>query len=241
VISLEQPLLSVADGRIDSEDYEDEEYEGEEDEDDEEDDDGGAQEASYFPTPASINPDSSLGSRRGQDGSWEENASSLEQPLLPAADIRINDDDDADSDDADGGGGDIAPINVFPAWMEDSQPVIKIYNLKASPKDIERFREEAAEIGIPAGMMRNPAKLEREAETQSSGAYAPPTNNSLLLVTSRDPEPVKLVVDSQKYKMPGTPDDPPFRKESLQTRIKSVTNLQLVLTGLVAGGIGGGL
>lgn len=60
-----------------------------------------------------------------------------------------------------------------------------------------------------------------------------------MLVTSRNPELVKLVVDSQKYKMPGTPDDPPFRKESLQ--IKSVTNLQLVLTGLVAGGFGGGL
>jgi hypothetical protein len=65
--------------------------------------------------------------------------------LLPAADIRINDD---------GGGRDISPISVFPAWTEDSEPVIKIYNLKANPKDIERFREEAAEMGIPAGMVR---------------------------------------------------------------------------------------
>lgn len=48
----------------------------------------------------------------------------------------------------------IYPISVFPAWMEDSEPVIKIYNLKANPKYIERFREEAAEMGIPAGMVR---------------------------------------------------------------------------------------
>lgn len=62
-------------GRIDSEDYEEDEEEedeeDEDDEDDEEDDDGGAQEASYFPTPTSIaprNPDSSLGNRRELGG-----------------------------------------------------------------------------------------------------------------------------------------------------------------------------
>jgi hypothetical protein len=114
-------------------------------------------------------------------------------------------------------------------------PVIKIYDAKF--EEIQRFLEEAAEMGIHTGLMLSPAKLRRETETQGVGAYTPPKGNSLLLVTSHDPELVELVVDSQKYRMQETLDEPP--KESLP--IKPATILQLVLTGLVAGFMGGGV
>ena len=94
---------------------------------------------------------------------------------------------------------------------------------------IQSLCEEATEMGVYTAVMQSPVKFNIDIE--SAGANSSPMEGSQwLLVASRSPELVKLVVDSQEYRMP-VAEDPPMNT----SQIKSVTNLQLIFTGFVGG------
>jgi hypothetical protein len=96
-------------------------------------------------------------------------------------------------------------------------------------EDIRSLCEEATEMGVYTAVMQGPVKF--NIETESAGANSSPMEGSQwLLVASRSPELVKLVVDSHEYRMPAA-EDPPMNT----SQINSVTNLQLIFTGFVGG------
>jgi hypothetical protein len=98
-------------------------------------------------------------------------------------------------------------------------------------EDIRSLCEEATEMGVYTAVMQGPVKF-NNIETESAGANSSSMEGSQwLLVASRNPELVKLVVDSQEYRMPAAMEDPPMNT----SQVKSVTNLQLIFTGFVGG------
>jgi hypothetical protein len=93
------------------------------------------------------------------------------------------------------------------------EPVVSIYSAKR--EDIQHLSDKAASMGVYTGVMRSPVKFKIEAE--SAGTYASSTEGSWLLVASRNPELVKLVVDSQNG-----------------PQVRWVTNNQIIFNGLVS-------
>jgi len=115
---------------------------------------------------------------------------------------------DVETDDDDSG-------DVDPSFRRSMEPVICIYSAKH--EDLQHLSNEATSMGVYTGTMRNPVKFKLEAER--ADAYALSAEGSWLLVVSRNPEFVKLVVDSQEHQ---------------PTNVMWVTNEQMIVNGLVS-------
>ncbi|KAF8231366.1 hypothetical protein L208DRAFT_1398987 [Tricholoma matsutake] len=117
-------------------------------------------------------------------------------------------------------------IDPFDASIpRPGEPVVRIYSTKR--EDIQHLVDKATKSGIYTGMMRNPVKFQIGAE--SSCAHESSAEDSWLLVESRNPELVKLVINSQHYRMPGGMDEQSMNGP----QVKLVTNLQLILLAIL--------
>jgi hypothetical protein len=183
---------------------------------------------------------------------WEESTPPPERPVLRAASlvptVLVDDDGktvqgsddgnnrgDVEMDDDDNDGRDIDPF--YTSVRRPKEPVVSIWSTKR--EDIQGLRDEAASVAVYTGVMRSPVKFKIEGE--SAGAYAPSAEGSWLVVASRNPELVKLVLqaDSGRHQaasqvhrtLPGG-----MKQQSMNdAQVKLVANLQLMFTGFWEG------
>jgi len=169
---------------------------------------------------------------------WEGSTPPPEQPLprasSPVPTVLVDDDgntirgsDDGHNPDVVIGNddsGDVDQLHASPREM--MEPVLCIYSVQ--PRDIGRFCNEATKMEVYTNMMRSPVRSQRRAAAQDSGAHGSPTEDPWWLVTSRDAELVKLVVDSQEHR---AMQDLLIKSSA----VKWVTRFQLILTGVVGG------
>ena len=131
-------------------------------------------------------------------------------------DPEMNDDDDDDDDKSE----DIDP------FRQSIEPVICIYSAKH--EDLQRLGDEAASMGVYTGTMRNPVKFKLKAERAHTSALS--EEGLWLLVVSRNPDFVKLVINSQEHRTAGAKEDRPTNGP----QVMWVTNKQLIVNGLVS-------